>query len=497
MNIKDILQGIKNWIVSRYALKEEIPHVPENVSELFNDAGYQTGDDVLARLAPIEGLIPNQASGTNQLADKEFVNSSITTNTALFKGTYMFLEDLQAQTADDNDYGFVVTSDDSGNILYNRYKWTAGGWVFEYSLNNSSYTSEQWSAINSGITESLVNKLNGLPAPEQLTETLTGDSLANIIGVYSWARQVNKPVYDFSEITGTATNAQLVNSKIHIGETDINLGDSKSLQDLGIPAWALAVNKPEYSFDEISGIYTKSTFWATYGKTTSAEIAAALDAGQSVMCKWGMIYYRLTTADLVTKNGVSAYEYTFAANADSYRRLVGCFNDVWGHVETRVATYTEVEAAGKVDSVTLNGVTAPVKNKTAALTLTASDEGTGNAVTGVSISGNEVTVAKGQVQEVISDLDAIRSGAAQGATAYQKPASGIPSSDMAVAVQTSLGKAESALQEHQDISGKEDKSNKVASLSSSSTDEQYPSAKCVYDIVGDIESVLDAIINPA
>ena len=37
---------------------------------------------------------------------------------------------------------------------------------------------------------------------------------------------------------------------------------------------------------------------------------------------------------------------------------------------------------------------------------------------------------------------------------YNKPSSGIPKSDLASAVQTSLGKADSALQEHQDISGK-------------------------------------------
>ena len=38
---------------------------------------------------------------------------------------------------------------------------------------------------------------------------------------------------------------------------------------------------------------------------------------------------------------------------------------------------------------------------------------------------------------------------------------------------------------------KEDTSNKVTSISSSSTDTQYPSAKCVYDyiddLIGDIE----------
>ena len=49
------------------------------------------------------------------------------------------------------------------------------------------------------------------------------------------------------------------------------------------------------------------------------------------------------------------------------------------------------------------------------------------------------------------------------------------------------------LTQHQDISGKEDKTNKVTSISSSSTDTQYPSAKCVYDIVGDIATALNTI----
>jgi hypothetical protein len=49
------------------------------------------------------------------------------------------------------------------------------------------------------------------------------------------------------------------------------------------------------------------------------------------------------------------------------------------------------------------------------------------------------------------------------------------------------------LTSHQDISGKEDTTNKVTSLSSSSTDTQYPSAKCVWDLVGDIETILASI----
>ena len=54
-------------------------------------------------------------------------------------------------------------------------------------------------------------------------------------------------------------------------------------------------------------------------------------------------------------------------------------------------------------------------------------------------------------QDVIGDLATIRSGAAAGATAYQKPATGIPSTDMSAAVQTSLGKADTALQQHQSL----------------------------------------------
>lgn len=65
---------------------------------------------------------------------------------------------------------------------------------------------------------------------------------------------------------------------------------------------------------------------------------------------------------------------------------------------------------------------------------------------------------------------------------YSKPSTGIPKTDLASAVQTSLNKADTALQSHQDITGKEDKTNKVTSIDENSTDEQYPSAKCVNTI---------------
>lgn len=49
------------------------------------------------------------------------------------------------------------------------------------------------------------------------------------------------------------------------------------------------------------------------------------------------------------------------------------------------------------------------------------------------------------------------------------------------------------LTSHQSLSGYQTTANKVTSLSSSSTDTQYPSAKCVYDLIGNVETLLAAI----
>lgn len=51
----------------------------------------------------------------------------------------------------------------------------------------------------------------------------------------------------------------------------------------------------------------------------------------------------------------------------------------------------------------------------------------------------------------------------------------------------------SVVQVSADVSLFQTKANLTTTLSASSTDEQYPSAKCVYDIIGDVETLLSAI----
>ena len=113
-------------------------------------------NDLVTSVGNINAKIPAQASSTNQLADKDFVNSSISTNTANFLGTYSTLAEIEAiPNPTNNDYAFLETADTSGNNVYDRYKYSAEDeeWLFEYELNNSSFTAEQWATINSGITE--------------------------------------------------------------------------------------------------------------------------------------------------------------------------------------------------------------------------------------------------------------------------------------------------------------------------------------------------------
>lgn len=117
-------------------------------------------------VAAIEGKIPSQASSSNKLADKDFVNSSIATETAHYISnsgepfTSVAALEAYAGAVTNNDYAFVTGTDGYGNTYYDRYKASVSEstvtWAKEYRLNNSSFTAEQWAAISSGITAVLV-----------------------------------------------------------------------------------------------------------------------------------------------------------------------------------------------------------------------------------------------------------------------------------------------------------------------------------------------------
>lgn len=132
----------------------------------YTDTKIQTVQD---EVDAINEKIPSEASSTNKLADKDFVNSSIATATATFRGTVDSLEKLKALTGDLNDYAFLKVVDSTTGLVkqYDRYKYSAssstatttGSWEYEYTLNNSSFTDAQWKAITSGVTSNTVTQV--------------------------------------------------------------------------------------------------------------------------------------------------------------------------------------------------------------------------------------------------------------------------------------------------------------------------------------------------
>lgn len=88
---------------------------------------------------------------------------------------------------------------------------------------------------------------------------------------------------------------------------------------------------------------------------------------------------------------------------------------------------------------------------------------TGGGGTSVTVDSELSTTSENPVQNKVITQ------ALNGKGTYSKPTGGIPKTDLASEVQTSLGKADTALQEHQDISGKADKADLTA-LSNSISD---------------------------
>ena len=158
-------------------------------------------DDVNA----IKSKIPAQASSSNQLADKTFVNSTVATATAKFMDSLDLVDDLELDpdtathsdigakldeysfevTPDNNDYCFVEWPQDATThktqiTQVERYKFNGSNWAYEYTLNNSGMTAAQLAATLSGITAEKVGKIADKPASPTNGQLVKFDSNGNL-----------------------------------------------------------------------------------------------------------------------------------------------------------------------------------------------------------------------------------------------------------------------------------------------------------------------------
>lgn len=192
---------------SGFITSSDIPTIPTKTSDLTNDSDFISSDsvdnkisehnedatahpDIRNSISAIDEIIPAQASDENQLADKAFVNSTVQTGTANFRGNWNSWADVPTDSSlypvdyagshipTVNDYMVVQdVSDYTEETLEGtwRFKYSGvwaddgiDGWLPEYQVNETPMTAAQLAALNSGITDTKVTKLDGISSGAQV-----------------------------------------------------------------------------------------------------------------------------------------------------------------------------------------------------------------------------------------------------------------------------------------------------------------------------------------
>lgn len=324
-----------------------------SVKEAYDDVSTSV-NSINSTVANIRSLIPNAATSSNQLADKNFVNSSIASNTAVFRGTFETLSDLPTQNVKTNDYAFVIISV-NGNPEYQRYKFNGTSWVFEYTLNNSSFTAEQWSAINSGITTTKVgnydNHLIDYGNPHKVTKSQVGLGLVENVAISTWKGSEN--ITTLGTITkgtwkGTKIgNDYLANSSITIGTTSISLGSTVT-ELAGITKLQLNDANSNLAYDSTTGS------WKLTGNLLVTGFISAGAKGNS-SSGGGSTYTQREWAEIKI---MSASEIGLLASAYSVKEA---YNELNTAIETLAGkatnvTFSQTLTSGKqIGSISIDG----------------------------------------------------------------------------------------------------------------------------------------------
>lgn len=148
----------------------------------YADSAKTNADATKALYDELKEYIPAEAGSSNKLADKQFVQNIVATNTAYFIGTFGSLDELKAYTGEksNNDFAYVKVMQTPATTFvdhYDRYRYRANGnvWVYEYSIDNPTFSAEQWDILNNGATKSYVDGQIKYYITDVLTDTYTAE----------------------------------------------------------------------------------------------------------------------------------------------------------------------------------------------------------------------------------------------------------------------------------------------------------------------------------
>lgn len=209
-NIQTQLNGKQQAITSSNKLLSDLVDDTNQTNKFATSAQLTQINTNKNDITTINSKIPSQASSSNQLADKNFVNSSISTNTAYFDGTWNTYASIPTTVAGftslslpeptNNNY-LVVKEDETQDGGTWRYKYVDDGtaynknkWHVEYEVNETPLTAAQLAALNSGITSSSVAQI--------------GTNQSNIASLQTTVANKQDTIQDLASIRSNASNGQ-------------------------------------------------------------------------------------------------------------------------------------------------------------------------------------------------------------------------------------------------------------------------------------------------
>lgn len=313
-------------------------------------------------------------------------------------------------------------------------------------LFNGSYWVFLGHGIDSNTTYSAMSVAEGTAGTATSSRTMRADYLKQIIEALVPLAETD-PIFTASAAHGiqatditawngkqdalvSGTNIKTINNESILGSGNISIGGGGTATDVKINGTSITISNE-------ADIITEGTYDATTNKiATMSEIPTNVSDLNN------------DSGFITTETDPTVPSWAKASSKPSYN-----FSEI-GNTPTTLSGYGITDANITSGTITLGSDTiTPITSETQLSKGTTT--GAGNAVTDLSVSGHQITLTKGKTF-LESETDPIfTASAAYGISSsditnwnakYDKPSTGIPSTDLASAVQTSLGKADTALQ---------------------------------------------------
>ena len=167
-------------------------------------------------ISSINSKIPSSATSSNQLADKDFVNSSLNSLAAFYitknaqgeqfnsyaelSSATVFYSGWVVRVPTQNDYT-IVKDDETHDDNTTRYLYQWSQWEYQYTVNETPLTQAQLNALNSWITSAKVSTYDGYANNKQ-DKLESGTNIKTVNGCsLMWSWDITTPDTQYNQAT--------------------------------------------------------------------------------------------------------------------------------------------------------------------------------------------------------------------------------------------------------------------------------------------------------